>query len=32
MLPESDLNMYECSYDVPKQMATSISVFNYSLV
>jgi hypothetical protein len=30
MLPENPANKYECNPLMPKQMATSISVFNYS--
>ena len=30
MLPENELNLYTCNNEMPKQMATSISVFNYS--
>ena len=30
LLPESDLNFYQCNITVPKQMAISISVYSYS--
>jgi hypothetical protein len=30
MLPENEQNVYACNNEMPKQMATSISVFNYS--
>ena len=30
MLPEIKENRYECDYNFPKQMAISISIYNYS--
>ncbi len=30
MLPENELNYYACDLNYPKQMAVSISIYNYS--